>query len=223
MAFLFKLLAFVGILIISFYYSLHAEQIQGKAIVIDSDTLEMHGIRLRLHGADAPESGQFCFDSSDETYGCGQAAALSMESFVGVNMVICTIKDKDRYGRLVVECFVNGKNINKQLLRDGFALAFREYSNDYTQDEEYTSKAKAGVWQGQFIKPWDWRRGERLARDTHNQSDRCQIKGNISKSGKIYYIPGSPWYEKTKINTDKCERWFCTEEEAKAAGWRAKN
>ena len=94
----------------------------------------MLGTRLRLHGADAPESGQFCFDSADETYRRGQAAALRMESFVLGNIVNCTIKDKDRYGRLVVECFVDGKNINKQLVRDGFALAYREYSNHYTQD-----------------------------------------------------------------------------------------
>ena len=131
--------------------------------MIDGDTLEMHGTRLRLHGADAPESGQVCFDSSDETYRCGQAAALRMESFVRGNMVNCTTKDKDHYGRLVVECFVDGKNIKKQLVRDGFSLACREYSNDYTQDEEYASKAKAGVWQGQFIKPWEWRRGKRLS------------------------------------------------------------
>ena len=84
----------------------------------------------------------------------------------------CTIKDKDRYGRLVVECFVNGKNINKQLLRDGFALAFKEYSNDYTQDEEYGSKAKAGF--SQFIMGLE--KGERLAQDTHNDSDRAKLR-----------------------------------------------
>ena len=105
---------------------------------------------------DAPESGQFCFDSSDETYRYGQTAALRMKSFVLGHIVNCTIKDKDRYGCLVLECFVDEKNINKQLVRNGCALAYREYSKDYTQDEEYASKAKAGVWQGQFIKPWAW-------------------------------------------------------------------
>ena len=100
--------------------------------MIDGDTLEMHGTRLRPHGVDAPESGQFCFDSSDETYRCGQTAALQMESFVLGNIVNCIIKDKDRCERLVVECSVDGKNINKQLVPYGFALAYREYSNDYT-------------------------------------------------------------------------------------------
>jgi hypothetical protein len=49
----------------------------------------------------------------------------------------------------------------------------------------------------------------------------CRIKGNISESGKIYHVPGSEWYERTQINPAKGERWFCTEVEAKAAGWRA--
>ena len=89
-------------------------------------------------------------------------------------MVIYTITDKDRCGRLVVECFVDGTNINKQLVRDGYALARAESPNDYTEDEEYSSKAKAGVWQGQFIEPWVWRTGKRLSRDTHNQSDQSQ-------------------------------------------------
>ena len=75
---------------------------------------------------------------------CGAANG----KFVRGNIVNCINKDKDRYGRLVVECFVDGKNINKLLVRDAFALACREYSNDYTQDEEYASKAKAGFWQG---------------------------------------------------------------------------
>ena len=100
-------------------------------------------------------------------------------------MVIYTITDKDRCGRLGVECFVDGTNINKHLVRDGYALARAESPNDYTEDEEYSSKAKAGVWQGQFIEPWVWRTGKRLSRDTHNKSAQCQIKGKISKSGKI--------------------------------------
>ena len=123
MAFLFKLLAFVGILIISSYSSLYAEQMWGRVIVIDGDTLEMHGTRLRFHGVDAPESGQFCFDSLDETYRCGQTVALQMESFLLGNIVNCIIKDKDRCERLVVECSVDSKNINKQLVPYGFALA----------------------------------------------------------------------------------------------------
>lgn len=49
----------------------------------------------------------------------------------------------------------------------------------------------------------------------------CRIKGNISENGKIYHVPGSPSYDQTKIDESRGERWFCTEAEARAAGWRA--
>ena len=97
-----------------------------QVFVIDGEALEMRRTRLRLHGVEAPGSGQFCSDNLDETYRCGQTATLGMESFVRGNIVTCTIKDKDRYGRLVIECFVDGKNINKKLVHHGFALACRE-------------------------------------------------------------------------------------------------
>ena len=49
----------------------------------------------------------------------------------------------------------------------------------------------------------------------------CRIKGNISDGGHIYHVPGSPHYSRTRVEPEKGERWFCTEEEAIAAGWRA--
>jgi hypothetical protein len=52
-------------------------------------------------------------------------------------------------------------------------------------------------------------------------SPACRIKGNISSSGRIYHVPGSRSYESTVIDESKGERWFCSEDEARAAGWRA--
>ena len=83
--------------------------------------------------------------------------------------------------------------------------------------------AKTGFWQGQFTKPWEWRRSKNLSSDTHNQSDRCQIEGNISKSETIISYLDWSRYEKTNINTDKGDRWFCANKEAQAAGLRERN
>ncbi|MBT4016600.1 MAG: hypothetical protein HOE62_01525 [Alphaproteobacteria bacterium] len=83
-----------------------------------------------------------------------------------------------------------------------------------------------GIWQGEFVKPWDWRRGVRL-QSTSAASDKasvvsgCKIKGNISKSGKIYHVPGSRWYDQTNIDASVGEKWFCSVSEAEQAGWRA--
>ena len=99
-------------------------------------------------------------------------------------------------------------------------------------DEEAAARsARRGLWRGDFVAPWDWRRGERLA-GTATQSAQdsgassggtgnCRIKGNISRSGeRIYHMPGAQHYERTRISTSKGERWFCSESEARAAGWR---
>lgn len=68
---------------------------------------------------------------------------------------------------------------------------------------------------------WWYRHSMEPARPaTARPGSGCQIKGNIGARGKIYHVPGSTWYEKTQIDESQGERWFCTEEEARAAGWR---
>jgi endonuclease YncB( thermonuclease family) len=197
-----------------------ASSLEGRVTVIDGDTLEMHGKRIRLHGIDAPESGQTCASQSGKTYRCGQLAAKQMAKYTKRKTIRCNVRDTDRYGRLVAVCFADGQDINKRIVRDGFALAYRRFSRDYVAAERNAKRDKVGMWQGAFIKPWDWRGGDRLSK-TKEQKGKCVIKGNISSSGKIYHTPSSPWYERTKINTAKGERWFCTEAEAVEAGWRA--
>ena len=197
-----------------------ASSLEGRVTVIDGDTLEMHGKRIRLHGIDAPESGQTCRSQSGKTYRCGQLAAEQMAKYTKRKTIRCNVLDTDRYGRLVAVCFADGQDINKRIVSDGFALAYRRYSRDYIAAERNAERDKAGMWQGAFVKPWDWRKGDRLSK-IKEQKGKCLIKGNISSSGKIYHTPSSPWYGRTKINTAKGERWFCTEAEAVEAGWRA--
>ena len=198
-----------------------AETVSGRVTVIDGDTFEIHGKRIRLHGIDAPESGQQCKDATGKAFRCGQMAAKQMSGYVYGKIVNCKILDKDRYGRFIARCLVNGKDVNELLVKNGWALAYRQYSKDYVSAEGQAKLANMGIWRGEFIEPWDWRRGKRLEDLTVQKNDDCLIKGNISSSGKIYHTPSSPWYARTKINTTKGERWFCSEEEAEAAGWRA--
>ena len=198
-----------------------SETLTGRVSVIDGDTLEMHWKRIRLHGIDAPESGQQCKDVKGNTYRCGQMATKQMSSYVSGKTVNCEILDKDQYGRLIARCIVNGTDVNELLVKEGWALAYRQYSEDYASAEGQAKRNNSGLWQGKFVEPWNWRRGERLEDVTVQKDSNCLIKGNISSSGKIYHTPSSPWYARTKINTAKGERWFCSEEEAEAAGWRA--
>ena len=95
------------------------------------------------------------------------------------------------------------------------------------EPEQEALQAKGGLWSMDFVEPWEWRRGERLAASpdsptNDNTAGQCQIKGNISSRGeRIYHVPEGQFYERTKISPTKGERFFCSEAEAEAAGWRA--
>lgn len=195
----------------------------GRASVIDGDTIEIHGQRIRLHGIDAPESGQLC-QQNGRNYRCGQRAALALSDLISNQVVRCEEKDIDRYRRIVAECYAGDTNLNAWLVENGWALAYREYTSVYVSYEDSARSNSVGMWQGEFQAPWDYRRANRAPRAdaTSAPSFNCAIKGNITSKGvRIYHVPGSRWYDNTSININRGERWFCNEDEARQAGWRA--
>ena len=201
-----------------------AEPIMGQASVIDGDTVEIRGTRIRLHGIDAPESGQSC-RADGRSWRCGQQAALALSARIGAQTVTCAPTDRDRYGRIVAICSAGGENLNAWMVAQGWALAYRQYSSDYVSQEAGASATKTGIWRGEFVPPWDWRRGTRLsAADAPRAAvpdQKCRIKGNVGSGGaRIYHVPGGAHYDRTRIDLGKGERWFCSEDEALAAGWR---
>lgn len=131
--------------------------LSGRASVIDGDTIEIHGRRIRLFGIDAPESRQLC-EADGKPYRCGQHAALALADHIGQRTVRCEQRDIDRYGRFVAVCRVAGEDIGAWLVAEGWALAFRRYSTDYVDEEDAARTARAGIWRGTFELPWEWRR-----------------------------------------------------------------
>ena len=212
-------------------------EVSGQARMIDGDSLEIGGTRVRLFGIDAPERGQSCREEG-KLWICGGLARVRLEERISRRTVVCEERDRDRYGRIVAVCRAGGEDLNAWMVSEGWALAYRRYSEAYVEEEARAKAAQQGIWRGDFVPPWDWRQGKRsppAARDTgqamvpqrtaprveSHDSGGCRIKGNISRSGeRIYHVPGGYYYHRTRINTSKGERCFSSEAEARSAGWR---
>jgi endonuclease YncB( thermonuclease family) len=132
--------------------------IEGVASVIDGDTIEIHGTRIRLEGIDAPESQQPCTRLDGTPWRCGQQAALALYDRIGRSPVACDVSGEDRYGRAIAICRQGDVDLNAWLVSNGWAVAYRRYSTVYVSDEEAAEAAGAGMWSGSFEMPWEWRR-----------------------------------------------------------------
>jgi len=194
-------------------------RIIGRASVIDGDTIKIRGQSIRLFGIDALEDGQTCLRAGKRRR-CAQKAALALADKIGNRNVTCDKRGRDRYQRFVGVCSVGGESLNGWLVAEGWALAYRRYSRLYVDEEAAARRAHKGVWGTRFVKPWDARRGESLER-RKLPARRCAIKGNVAADGeRIYHVPGGYYYGRTRIDASDGERWFCSEQAARAAGWR---
>lgn len=195
----------------------------GPARVIDGDTLDLARDRVRIYGIDAPEAGQTCGDT--EIWPCGSQATAALAAWIGDRSVSCTEIERDRYQRAVATCDVGGEDVGLWMIRNGWAVEYREYSDGrYAEAERAAAAARVGMHQGQFTRPSDWRRdGDPTeVAASYRQSGDCRIKGNINADGeRIYHMPGMRSYGPTRIDEAEGERWFCSESDAIAAGWRA--
>lgn len=136
---------------------LAAPDIAGRASVIDGDTLEIQGQRIRLHGVDAPESAQTCLHGVRE-WRCGQQAALELSNWIGAATVTCSRVATDRYKRMVARCQARGQDVGAWLVGNGWALDWPQYSRSEYAGQQEAAKAKGlGVWRGEFTAPWLWR------------------------------------------------------------------
>ncbi len=186
--------------------------------VVDGDTLVWRGERVRLYGIDAPEGDQVCTRNARD-YLCGEAARQWLIDKTDGQDVRCEQRGRDRYDRLVAVCFAGGENLNEGIVEAGLALAYRRYSREFVSAEDRARRAAKGLWAGAFVPPWQWRQGARLALASGTE-DTCPIKGNVSRNGRIYHLPGGRHYDVVQLDPLRGDRCFETEQEAIEAGFR---
>ncbi len=194
-------------------------ELAGRPLVVDGDTIEIAGQRIRLEGIDAPESAQTCQTEGGATTACGRVATRALAQITDNQIVACQSVGTDKYGRMLGICFLDGEDINCYMVESGNAWAFVKYSQRYVVQEAKARAAKIGIWQGAAQPAWEFRHAGWQVAEA-GAPEGCAIKGNISKNGRIYHMPWQVWYANVKIDPDRGERWFCSEAEAIGAGWR---
>jgi endonuclease YncB( thermonuclease family) len=133
------------------------KQVAGEISFLDGDSFILSGTEIRLYGIDAPEGRQTCHRANGSEYPCGREASRALRRLAQGKNVTCTIVTKDRYARNVAKCNTDSLELNHEMVRLGWAIAYRARSHDYTRADSEAKNAKRGIWQGDFKRPQDWR------------------------------------------------------------------
>jgi endonuclease YncB( thermonuclease family) len=235
-------ISFAAILLLAFYSSTThaAEVISGIPHIVDGDTVVIGTTKIRLASIDAPESDQVCIDADRKPWTCGIEARDRLTAHIGNRSIDCVPTGVDAYDRTLAICTIGEESLNAWMVQQGWALAFVRYSKRYVPEEETARAAGRGLWSGAFIAPWDWRHRNRQtivlgatsvpvsaqaellapASAAAAPSPQCTIKGNVNRKGeRIYFRPGQLDYARVDMSKPG-KRWFCTDQDAQAAGWR---
>ena len=152
-----KIIFFFGFI---FLLSITVSAVTKKVQVIDGDTIHIGTIKYRLFGIDALEIKQIC-QKNNKKIQCGILAKNFLKNKIGDKIPSCIVKDKDRYQRLVAECFIGNESLSRFMVREGYAVAYSQYSKDFVEDEKFAKENNLGIWSMSFQIPSDYRKALR--------------------------------------------------------------
>jgi len=147
-------------LIFALFFSNNSFTDEKKIQVIDGDTIHIGKLKYRFFGIDAPETKQIC-EKDNIKIQCGIIAKNVLKNKIGDKIPECIVKDKDRYQRLVAECFIGKESLSRFMVREGYAVAYTQYSKDFMEDEKYAKENKLGIWSMNFQIPSEYRKSLR--------------------------------------------------------------
>jgi endonuclease YncB( thermonuclease family) len=201
--------------------------IPGKGIrVIDGDTVQIDGHVVQLHGIDAPELGQLC-DRGGDLWECGRESALYLQKLLSFEGPPVRCSPWEGEGRaqpgaeiVIGVCHIGSKEVGLTMVSNGYAVALPQSFPDYEKAEAQARDAELGLWQSDFVPPWTWREGRGPEIKASDWVRRCTIKGVVGPAGaRTYYVPTDREYPEVSVDPGGDGRMFCSDEEARAAGW----
>ena len=131
--------------------------------IIDGDTINLNGEKIRFSGIDAPESyfkgkRQICFSEKKKIM-CGELSKNKLIEKIGNNFVNCIIEKKDKYNRSLGECYINGESLSVYMVKNGYAFDWPYYSKGkFSKDQNFAKKNRLGLWSMEFEFPWEFRK-----------------------------------------------------------------
>jgi endonuclease YncB( thermonuclease family) len=193
--------------------------VSGRATAVKGDMLRIDGRLVRLTGIEVPEAKQPCLKENGRRWNCSASARAALEKFVRGKTVACTPSGETDTGQALATCTTDGADVADALVRNGHAFAASGLLATYGSAESEAKAAKLGVWQGGTVRPSEWR--DQIWQEAKRAApEGCPIKGTVRASDRSYAMPWSTGYDGAKVRTVKGDRWFCTEEEARSAGFR---
>lgn len=196
------------------------KSVQGRANAIGADTVRVAGINIRLTGIDAPESEQRCGKAA-RAWRCGAAAEAALSRLVSGRSVTCSLGGSDEAGRALGQCTMGDKDVGAELVRQGHVFAEGSILVRYAGQEREARAAKAGLWAtGDAERPADYR--AKLWEEAKRRApEGCPIKGQVAGASRVYVLPWAADYDRVRVQKTRGERWFCSEQEAVSAGFKA--
>ena len=200
--------------------ALAARTVEGRASVVSGDLIRLDGVVYRLAGIEAPEREQRCGREGGRPWPCGKSAEQALVKLVRGRTIACDLRGRDDAGRPTATCRDGSADINAQMVKGGHAFAARGMLATYAGAEQEARSQKAGIWRGEAERPSDfrakiWDEAKRRA------PDGCPIKGQVTPQGKQYVVPGASDYARRTVQRQRGDRWFCSEQDAIAAGFKA--
>ena len=194
--------------------------LEGHASALGGDTLRISGRIVRLAGIEAPEGEQSCTREGGTRWQCGEAAQRALERITRRDTLTCTITEVRTDGPSLASCRTTaGTDIASELVRAGHAFADDGFFAAYSAQQEEARSGKKGIWSGSAQRPAEYRTA-RWEEARKAAPDGCPIKGQVSGRSRTYVLPWTPGYDRIKVRDTRGGRWFCSEDEARAAGWQ---